>query len=212
MTISDVTPLRVLLVDDHPTLRAGVAATLLDLDDVERVVETATGEAALTALSDEAFDVTIIDLQLPDGSGDDLIETALTLVPDLKILILTSFGGEDTIRRCIERGAKGYLTKDALRRQLVSAVRRVARGERVIEGDVGAKLAQSMMQDRLTPREVDVLREMALGQSNKQIARALGISAGTVKVHVAHVIQKLEATDRTEAVMRALSRGTIRLR
>ena len=204
--------MRVLLIDDHPTLRAGVAATLSDEDDVEVVREAATGAQALEILHAEAFDVAILDLQLPDGSGEDVIPRALALRPDLGILVLTSFGGEESVRRCLEAGARGYLTKDALRRQLVDAVRRVARGERVVEGEVGAALAAALGRDRLTERELDVLREMAHGHSNKQIARVLGIADGTVKMHVARILHKLDAKDRTEAVMRALARGTIRLR
>jgi DNA-binding NarL/FixJ family response regulator len=211
MTVPSAT-ITVLVVDDHPVLRSGVVAMLNDQPDMTVAAEAGDGASAMAALRDHEPNVVLCDLQLPDRDGEGLIAEMLAERPDVRILALTTFGGADTIRRTLEAGAAGYLTKDTMRRELVDAVRRVASGHRVVKGEVAERLADAMTSEALTVRERDVLRELALGQSNKEIGRSLGIAEATVKIHVRHVFEKLGAHDRTQAVMKGLERGTIRLR
>lgn len=204
--------IRVLIVDDHPVLRTGIAALIEDEDDLTVVGEAGDGATAIAMFRTLLPDVTIMDLQLPDGNGEDFLEALIDERPGARFVALSTFGGEDTIRRAIEAGAIGYVLKDAARGEVVTAIRHAAAGRQFVRGVVEEKLRDALAQDRLTSREDDVLRELALGHSNQAIARRLDIAEATVKVHIGHIIQKLHATDRTDAVLKALARGTIRLR
>ena len=204
--------IRVVIVDDHQVLRDGLR-TILSLEtEIEVVAEAATGAEALALAEREQPDVLVLDVRLPDTDGPLLIEPITSRSPATKILMLTSHGGEETVRQALEAGAAGFVLKDSASEAIVAAVRCVAGGGRVMDAVISARLVDAIGRDRLTPREIDVLREAALGQSNKVIAAALGIKEATVRVHLTHVFEKLGARDRTDAVMIALERGIIHLR
>ncbi|MEM8771491.1 MAG: response regulator transcription factor [Pseudomonadota bacterium] len=212
MNTSRPTITSVMVVDDHPVLRAGVVALIDDEPDLNVIAEAGDGASAVGLFRDCDPDVVVMDLQLPDSNGEDLIASLKAERPDAQFLALTTYGGEDTIRRTIEAGAIGYLLKESLRSDIVSAVRLAAQGKRFVRGVVADRLVDSMTRDQLTDRENDVLRELALGQSNKGIAKRLGLAEPTVKIHISHILEKLGAKDRTDAVLKALEKGTIRLR
>lgn len=204
--------IRIIVIDDHPIVRSGCADLLRAVPDFDVVGEGGSLAEAREIIGSSVADILILDLQLPDGDGEDLVKELAARPQGPRTIVLTTFGGADTIRRAMEVGAAGFLTKDTLRRDLITAVRKVAVGGRAVNSQVAERLADSMSHDALTAREMEVLRELAHGQSNKLIARALGITEATVKIHVRHILEKMAATDRTDAVMKALSRGTIRLR
>ena len=201
----------ILIADDHPTLQSGLAGVLRNQDDMEVVGECSDGAAAVSMYRALRPAVVVMDLKMPGLTGEDAIRQIIDLDPDARIIALTTFGGLDSIRETVAAGAVGYILKNSLRRDIVRAIRTVAAGGRFLEGEVAETLATAYDKPSLTPRELDVLRTLALGHSNKNIAYALGISEATVKVHLRAIMEKLGAKDRTEAVMKALQRGTIRL-
>ena len=205
-------PVTVLVVDDHPALRAGLRTLVEAGGDIRVVGEAGLGAEALELYRRTSPDVVILDLELPDMSGEAVLETLLEHDSSARVIVLTTYGGEAVIRRVIELGAWGYLLKDTARRELVQAVRNVSRGLRAVRGEVAERLASALQADNLTHRETDVLRSLALGHSNKAIARDLGIREATVKIHIGNILQKLGAKDRTDAVLLALQKGHIRLR
>ncbi|WP_337659035.1 response regulator transcription factor [Sphingorhabdus sp. Alg231-15] len=204
-------PLRVIIVDDHPTMRAGLRALIDDDPTLEVIGEAQDGGSALQLYSHKKPDVTIMDLQLPDMDGETVIKQIVADHPAAMIIALTTFDGADTIKRTLSAGARGFLTKDTARREIVDAIKRVHDGQRVFKGEVAERLADAMMQEDLTPRELDVLKILAAGNSNKSIAYKLDISESTVKIHLGKILDKLAASDRTEAVLTALKRGIIRI-
>ena len=205
-------PITVLIADDHPALRAGLRALFDATGDIEVVGDTGRGRETVGLYTSLLPDVVILDLEMPDMSGEAVLEALLATDPGARVIVLTTYGGEAVIRRVIELGARGYLLKDTARRSLVAAVRNVHKGLRAVHGEVAERLAAALQADALTPRETDVLRSLALGQSNKAIARDLGISEATVKIHISNLLQKLDAKGRTDAVLIALQKGYIRLR
>jgi len=202
---------RVLVVDDHPVVRTGLAAVLVQQPDLELVAEAENGARAVALYREHRPDVCLMDLRMPVMDGVEAIRTITAEFPDARILALTTYEGDADIRRALEAGARGYLLKDMLLTEVIGAVRAVHRGERVIPTAVAVRLAEFPERSELTEREVEVLQLVARGLSNKDVARAIGRTDETVKIHLKNTFAKLGVADRTEAVTVALSRGLIHL-
>jgi DNA-binding NarL/FixJ family response regulator len=203
--------IRVLSIDDHPLLRQGIGALVGAQPDMLMVGQAATGEDGLREFRAQRPDVTLLDLRLPDMSGVDVLRAIRGEAPEARVVILTTFEGDVEIQRALEAGARGYLLKTMPPGELVDAIRQVHAGKKRIPPAVAAQLAEHVSDEALTPREVEVLRHIAQGNRNKDIAERLFISEETVKVHVKHVMDKLGASDRTEAVAIGIRRGIIQL-
>jgi len=203
--------IRVLVADDHPVVRAGLGAVIAEQDDLELVAEAENGANAADLFREHRPDVTLMDLRMPVMDGVEAIRTITTEFPDARILALTTYEGDADIRRALEAGASGYLLKDMLLTEVLTAVRAVWRGERVIPIAVAARLAAFPERSGLTEREAEVLQLVARGLSNKEVARAIGRTDETVKIHLKNAFDKLDVADRTEAVTVALTRGLIHL-
>ncbi len=201
----------VVIVDDHPVVREGLSAMLSAECDVDVVGEAATGVEALELFRSLKPAVMVIDLVLPDMHGTDVIRQICEQSGDVQTIVLTSASGDEEIYRALEAGARGYLFKDMARKELPQAIRAVNAGKQYIPGSVGARLAENLPRTNLSSREIEVLRWVASGSRNKEIAFELSISQATVNAHVKHILQKLGASDRTEAVTIALRRGVISL-
>lgn len=204
-------PIRLLCVDDHPLIREGIAALLRSQADLLLVAEASNGREALERFREHRPDVTLMDLRLPDMSGIDALLAIRAEFPDARVLLLTTFEGDAEMRRALAAGARGYLLKSMPPADLLAAVREVHAGRKRIPPEVAAQLAEHLGEEGLTARELEVLRQVAGGNRNRDIAERLRISEETVKVHVKHVIEKLGARDRTGAVAIALRRGIIQL-
>jgi two-component system NarL family response regulator len=203
--------IRVLLVDDHPVVRDGLRALLAAAPDIEVVGEAADGRAAIAAWRECLPDVTLMDLRMPGMDGVDAIAAILRTSPGARIIVLTTFDGDEDIHRALRSGAKAYLLKDAFGEEILAAVRTVHLGRRHVPPTVAARLAERPFGRDLTDREIEVLELIARGRGNREIGQELAIAEGTVKAHVNSILSKLSAQDRTEAAMIALKRGIIRL-
>jgi DNA-binding NarL/FixJ family response regulator len=203
--------IRVLVADDHPVVRAGLGAVIAEQDDLELVAEAENGAKAVDLFREHHPDVALMDLRMPVMDGVEAIRAIATEFPDARILALTTYEGDADIRRALEAGASGYLLKDMLLTEVLTAVRAVHRGERVIPIAVAARLAEFPERSDLTEREAEVLQLVARGLSNKEVARAIGRTDETVKIHLKNAFAKLDVADRTEAVTVALTRGLIHL-
>jgi DNA-binding NarL/FixJ family response regulator len=203
--------IRVLVADDHPVVRAGLGAVIAEQDDLALVAEAENGANAVALFRDHRPDVALMDLRMPVMDGVEAIRAITTEFPDARILALTTYEGDADIRRALEAGASGYLLKDMLLTEVLTAVRAVHRGERVIPIAVAARLAEFPERSDLTEREAEVLQLVARGLSNKEVARAIGRTDETVKIHLKNAFAKLAVADRTEAVTVALTRGLIHL-
>jgi DNA-binding NarL/FixJ family response regulator len=203
--------IRVLVADDHPVVRAGLGAVIAEQSDLELVAEAENGARAVALFREHRPDVTLMDLRMPVLDGVEAIRTIATEFPDAHILALTTYEGDADIRRALEAGASGYLLKDMLLTEVLTAVRAVHRGERVIPAAVAERLAEFPERSDLTDREAEVLQLVARGLSNKEVARAIGRTDETVKIHLKNAFAKLAVADRTEAVTVALTRGLIHL-
>jgi two-component system, NarL family, response regulator len=202
-------PIRILLADDHPPLRAGLAAILNSQPDLKVVAEAGSGREVMEAR--EAADVYVLDLRMPDGDGIQTIKALIARDAAAKIMVLTTYDNEEDIFRALEAGARGYLLKDTTREEIIAAVRQIHGGERYLPQAVAARLADRLIRPSLTPRELDVLRLVSRGRTNKEMASAMFISEETVKTHMKSLFQKLDVHDRAEAVSVSLQRGLIRL-
>jgi DNA-binding NarL/FixJ family response regulator len=209
--MSATAPIRVLAVDDHPLLREGISAMIKSQPDMELVAEASSGRDGLERFRQHRPDITLMDLRLPDMNGIDTMAAIRTEFPDARIIILTTFEGDVEIQRALEAGARGYLLKSMPPKELLDGIRQVHAGKKRIPPEIVAQLAEHLSDETLTVREVEVLREVAGGNRNRDIAEHLFISEETVKVHVKHVMEKLGASDRTEAVAIAIRRGIIQL-
>ena len=212
MTDSPAERIRLLIVDDHPIVRDGLVSILHEGEpDLEVVGEAGDGKDAVTVWRNLRPSVTIMDLQLPGQSGVEAIQAIRREDPEARILVLTTFDGDADIQRALEAGARGYLLKSVRRAILIEAVRAVAAGHRYLPPATAARLVEAMEAERLTARELDVLKLLVEGQRNREIADALGLAEPTVKIHVNNLLRKLQAKDRTEATVIALKRGLIHL-
>jgi two-component system NarL family response regulator len=212
MTTNPPAKIRLLIVDDHPIVRDGLVAILHEGEpDLEVVGEAGDGKEAVIAWRNLRPTVTIMDLQLPGITGVEAIQAIRREDPGALILVLTTFDGDADIQRALEAGARGYLLKSVRRAILIEAVRAVAMGERYLPPTTAARLVEAMEAERLTAREFDVLRLLAQGERNREIADTLGLAEPTVKIHVNNLLRKLQAKDRTEAAVIALKRGLIHI-
>lgn len=203
--------IRLLVVDDHPAVRNGLAAFIAEQPDLALVAAAENGARAVELFREHRPDVVLMDLRMPVLDGVEAIRSITAEFPSARILALTTYEGDADIRRALEAGARGYLLKDMLLTQVITAVRAVHQGERVIPSAVAERLAEFPPRSDLTGREVEVLQLVARGLSNKEVARAIGRTSETVKIHLKSIFTKLEVADRTEAVTMALSRGLIHL-
>jgi DNA-binding NarL/FixJ family response regulator len=204
-------PIKVLSVDDHPLLREGIAAMINSEPDMLLAGMASTGKEAIQKFSEHRPDVTLMDLRLPDITGIDALIAIRSEYPDARVIMLTTFSGDVDIQRALKAGAYGYQLKSAPRKELIEAIRKVHTGKKSVPPEVAAQLAEHMSGEALSEREIDVLRHIAGGNRNRDIADRLFISEETVKVHVKHIMEKLGASDRTQAMAIAARRGIIRL-
>jgi DNA-binding NarL/FixJ family response regulator len=203
--------IRILTVDDHPMLREGIAAAIARQPDMVLVGEAVNGREAIETFRTTRPDVTLMDLQMPQMNGVEAISAIRAEFPAARIIVLTTYKGDAQALRALKAGASGYLLKSALRKELMDAIRTVFAGRPSIPAEIAMQIAEHVAADALSEREVEVLRCVARGAANKEVAFRLHISEETVKVHVKHILEKLAATDRTHAVTIALSRGIIDL-
>jgi DNA-binding NarL/FixJ family response regulator len=207
----DPKPVSVMIVDDHPVVRDGLCAMVSAEAGIQVVAEVGTGAEALDVIPRLRPTVVLMDLLLPDIGGTEVIRRVCSSSSDTAFIVLTTVAGDEDIYRAIEAGARGYLFKDMARKELILAIRAVANGQRYIPASVGSRIAEHLPRPGLTSREVEVLQSVAAGLRNKEIAYQLGISEATVNAHIKHILEKLNASDRTHAVTTALRRGIIRL-
>jgi DNA-binding NarL/FixJ family response regulator len=209
MLSTDEKRITVLTVDDHPLLREGIAAVLAYERDIVLVAEAANGREAVECYRVHRPDVTLMDLQMPEMKGVEAIMTIRHEFADARILVVTTYDGDVQALRAIKAGASGYLLKNMLRKELPDAIRSVHAGRLQIPGEIARAIAEHSIDDPLTQREVEVLRRVAAGNSNKEVAAQLLIAEETVKAHMSRILSKLAAKDRTHAVMIGIKRGII---
>lgn len=209
--MTDQPRIRVLSVDDHPLLREGLATIINNQPDMSMVAEASTSSEAVQRFREHRPDVTLMDLRLPDASGIDAMIAIRAEFADARIIMLTTFEGDVEIQRALEAGARAYMLKSMPPRELVEVIRQVHAGKKRVPPEVASQLAEHLSDEALTLREIDVLRHVAGGNRNRDIAEQLYISEETVKVHVKHIMEKLGANDRTQAVAIAVRRGIIQL-
>lgn len=205
------TKIRVFFVDDHPVLREGLAAIVNSQPDMAVAGEAGDGEEAVELHRSLKPDVTLMDLRLPRMDGVAAITAIRREFPEARIIVLSSYAGDEDIYRSLRAGARAYLLKDMLRKELIQAIRAVHRGERYVPQAVAAKLTERSAHGNLTPRETEILTLIVDGRSNKEIAALIGASEGTVRIHVSNILQKLGVEDRTQAAVHAIQRGIVRL-
>jgi DNA-binding NarL/FixJ family response regulator len=203
--------IRILTVDDHPLLRKGIAALVNGESDLKLVAEASNGNEAVEAFRLHRPDVTLMDLQMPGLNGIEAINCIRSEFPEARIIILTTYTGDVQVLRALKAGARGYILKSQVHKELLETIRAVHRGQKRIPADIAAELADHATDDELTHREMDVLRLVAAGNANKQIADQLSIGEATVKSHVTNILSKLGANDRAHAVTIGLKRGIIEL-
>ena len=203
--------IRILCVDDHPLLREGIAALVATQPDMVLVAETASGREAIEQYRLHQPDVTLMDVQMDDMSGIEAILAIRAEWPTARIIVLTTYAGDVLAQRALKAGAHAYVLKGSIRREILDTIRDVSRGLKRIEPDVAADLAKHQSDASLTPREIEVLSLVAAGNSNKLIAAQLKINEETAKTHIKSILAKLDANDRTHAVMLGLRRGVIGL-
>jgi DNA-binding NarL/FixJ family response regulator len=209
--MTDAANIRILTVDDHPLLREGLATIVRNQPDMILVSQAANGAEAIQQFREHRPDVTLMDLRLPDLSGIDAMIAIRAEFNDARIIMLTTFEGDVEVQRALAAGARGYLLKNMPPSELVQAIRQVHAGKKRVPPELAAQLAEHMSDDYLTAREIEVLRFVSGGNRNRDIAELLSISEETVKVHVKHIMDKLGAKDRTQAITIAVRRGIIQL-
>ncbi len=203
--------IRILLADDHPVVRTGLALMIKYEPGMEVVAQASNGKEAVDLFRAHQPDITLMDLRMPELNGVEAIAAIKSEFPDARIVVVTSYDSDEDIYLALRAGAKGYLLKDATPEQLLNAIRVVHTGRSSISPAVGAKLAERLGNPELSDRETEVVRLMATGKTNQEIAAVLGITEGTVKFHVNNILSKLEVSDRTQAVIKALKRGIANL-
>jgi len=203
--------IRILTVDDHPLWRKGIAALVNGEPDLKLVAEAANGEEAIEAFRSHRPDVTLMDLQMPGMDGTTAIGRIRDEFPDARIIVLTTYTGDAQVLRALRAGARAYILKGHVHKELLETIRAVHSGQKRIPPDIAAELAEHAMDDELTEREIEVLKLVAAGNANKHIADQLSIGEATVKSHVSNILSKLGANDRSHAVTIGLQRGIIEL-
>lgn len=201
--------INVLAVDDHPLLREGIAAVMNGEEDMELVAQGASGSEAIELFRIHRPDVTLMDLQMPGMNGIETISAIRGEFPNARFIVLTTYQGDVQALRALKAGAMGYLLKNMLRKELLDTIRKVHAGRRCIPPEIAAELADHVTDDALTDREIEILKRVATGHSNKIIASQLAVSEATVKGHMKSILSKLGASDRTHAVTISLKRGFI---
>ena len=209
--IADVKPARILVVDDHFMVRMGLSSSLNAEQDMEVIAEAGNGADALKAYRELRPSLVLMDVRLPGLSGPDAVAAIMREFPEARILMLSTHSGEEEIYRSLQAGARGYILKSAMREELLRAIREVRDGKRYLDPTLAPLLAERVTHRSLTSRELEVLKMVAQGMGNKEIAAALNIAEVTVKLHVSHVLEKLNVKDRTEAATAALKRGILTL-
>jgi DNA-binding NarL/FixJ family response regulator len=207
--MSGIPRIRILTVDDHPLLREGIAAVIEGQPDMTLVAEATNGHEAIESFRKHLPDVALMDLRMPDMNGIEAIRAIRSEFPAARIVVLTTYAGDVQALGALKAGASGYLLKSMLRKDLLDTIRTVHAGKRRIPPEIATQIAEHAADDALTDREIDVLRRVGFGNSNKQIAAQLAISEGTVKAHMKSILPKLGARDRTHAVMIAVKRGIL---
>ena len=203
--------IRILTVDDHPLLREGIAALVKAELDMSVVAEADDGAEAIEKFRLHRPDITLMDVEMPRVNGIEAISKIRSEFPDARIIVLTTYSGDTTVVRALRAGARAYILKRHVHRELLGTIRAVYAGQKRIPPEIAAELAEHATDDELTGREIDVLRLIAMGNGNKQIADQLSIGEATVRTHVGNILSKLSANDRTHAVTIGLSRGIIAL-
>lgn len=203
--------IRIMTVDDHPLLRKGIAALVNGEPDLKLVAEASNGSEAIDAFRSHRPDVTLMDLQMPEMDGIEAIDRIRREFSEARIIVLTTYSGDTQVLRALRAGARGYILKGHVHKELLDAIRAVHAGQKRIPPEIAAELADHATDDALTEREIDVLKLVAAGNANKQIADQLAIGEATVKSHVSNILSKLGANDRSHAVTIGLKRGIIEL-
>jgi DNA-binding NarL/FixJ family response regulator len=206
---ADPGPIRILSVDDHPVLRQGVAALVAGQSDMSLVAEASNGREAIQQFRAHRPDVTLMDLQMPEMNGLDAMIAIRGEFPEARIIVLTTYLGDVQVLRALKSGARGYLLKNGLHKELLETIRAVHAGKKSLSAEASYQLAEHATDDALTPAEIRVLRLIADGNANKEIAARLAITEETVKGQVRNILSKLGANDRTHAAMIGLKRGII---
>jgi DNA-binding NarL/FixJ family response regulator len=207
----DPSPIRILTVDDHPLIRVGIATLIAPESDMKVVGEASNGREGIAKFRECFPDVTLMDLQMPDMNGIDVMIAIRDEFPEARIIVLTTYTGDMQVFRALKAGARGYVTKNLVHKELLQTIRAVHAGRKTMSPEVAAQVAAYVGDDALTSREIDVLRMIAAGSANKEIAAQLSISEETVKSRVKNILLKLGANDRTHAVTIGLKRGIIDL-
>jgi DNA-binding NarL/FixJ family response regulator len=208
---TDPSSIRILAVDDHPMFRQGIAGLVAAQSDMCLVAEAANGQEAIQQFRAHHPDVTLMDLQMPEMNGLDAMIAIRSEFPDARIIVLTTYMGDVQVLRALKAGARGYLLKNSLHKELTDTIRAVHAGRKVLSSEVSCQLAEHACEDALTPAEIRVLRLIAEGYANKEIGAQLAISEETIKSQVRSILSKLSANDRTHAAMIGLKRGIIEL-
>jgi len=203
--------IRILCVDDHPLLRGGIAALVTTQSDMQMIAEGSNGREAIQQFREHRPDITLMDLQMPEMSGLDAIIAIRAEFPDARMIVLTTYDGDVQALRALQAGARAYLLKTSVHKELLDTIRAVHAGKRTLSPQVSYELAEHATDDALTKAEIDVLRLIAAGNANKQIADQLSVTEDTVKGRVKNILSKLGAADRTHAAMIGLKRGIIEL-
>jgi DNA-binding NarL/FixJ family response regulator len=209
--MAEVAKIRILSVDDHPLVHEGIATVIRSQSDMELVAEATNGRDGIQQYREHVPDVTLMDLRLPDMSGIDTLVAIRSEFPEARVIMLTTFAGDVEIQRALAAGARAYVLKSMPPKELVEVIRQVNEGKKRIPAEIAAHLAEHYSDEALTGREIEVLRSIADGSRNRDIAEKLFITEETVKVHIKHIMEKLGAADRTQAVSIGVRRGIIQL-